>query len=162
MDARVCAADAAVLALHGLLDDEEVLAEAELERAAALERACADTRPLQVLQDGDVLPQAFRRLAHQPHEAGVVVMGAVGEVEAHGVDAGAQERLDALGRRGGRAKGGDNLGGAHTGGVPPFWGGAGRTASGPPDACYRKDGRWGKESRRAHLFEVGFNRALFP
>ena len=49
----------------------------------------------------------------------MVVMGAVGEVEAHGVDAGAQERLDALGRGSGRAKGGDDLGRAHRGGVPP-------------------------------------------
>jgi len=90
------------------LHQGDALAALELERG--LQAAYADAVAFEVLQNEDVAAQFAVELAHQLHPGGVLGVGAVREVQAHGVEAGVVEAAQ-QGRAGaGRAEGGQYLG----------------------------------------------------
>jgi len=77
---------------------------------AVAERADAQLRALQVEQDADRPAEALLKGADGLHAGAMVLVHAVAEVEAEDVDAGAEQGLDALRRRAGGAKRGNDLG----------------------------------------------------
>jgi hypothetical protein len=87
------------------------------------ELAHPDLGALQVGHDGDLAPSPLRRLAHQPRAVDVVLRDTVAEVQPHHVHAGPDHLLEQGGIAGGRAEGGNNLGGAaQCHGKSPVWG----------------------------------------
>src|SRR5690606_939337 len=79
------------------------------------ELADADLRALQVGEHADALPYPVGNLAHARNDGGVLLGGAVREIHAHDVDAGAQHALEDLGRGRRRAERGHDLRGAGNG-----------------------------------------------
>ena len=121
----------------------------------------AELRPLQVGDEGDRAAGLGRDLPYEPGARGVLLVGAVREVEAHGVDAGLDERAQPLPRVRRRPEGCDDLGPAfcrHTtqgtsgsgGGTPPSRG-TWRGHQAPPRSaragCTSRSGRSGSPSR---------------
>ena len=92
------------------------------------ELAGADLGALQVGEDADGLALFAGDGADHLDELGLLGVGAVGEVEAGDVEAGADELAEELGRAAGGAEGGDDLGAA--GSVPTAAKGDRRTGDG--------------------------------
>ena len=81
----------------------------------------ADLRALQVGQDADFAALFGRGFAHRRHPRRVLFGRAVGEVQAHHVDAGAHQAGKHARCVGGRAEGGEDLGAAKWRGHGGFW-----------------------------------------
>ncbi len=72
----------------------------------------ADLRTRQVGQHADLAAGAGGDGAHRGDALRVLLGGAVGEIQAHGVQAGGQQRVDDARRIGGRTQGGEDFGAA--------------------------------------------------
>ena len=84
----------AVLSVHPD-DDDDLLARQQLHRRG--EVADADLRALQVADQRDGTAGALLRLPDEPRAGGVIVMRAVGKVEARGIHAGGDESVELSG-----------------------------------------------------------------
>ena len=92
--------------------DGEALAGDEQDGLVVYEVAGADLGALQVGEDADGLALFAATCAHHADELGLLRVGAVREVEAGDVEAGADELAEDLDSAAGGAEGGDDLGAA--------------------------------------------------
>src|SRR5205823_4286999 len=78
--------------------------------ASARQGTDADLGTLQILQDADRTAGLALQGADRRVDPGVIVLGAVAEVEAEGIDSRQEQAVQHLRRRGSRPDGGDDLG----------------------------------------------------
>ncbi len=109
--AEIADADAVRVAWRGIGAADQVEAGASLERhLAGGETLDADLRPLQVGEDADFAALLRRCRTHRRHACRLLLGRAMGKIQAHDVDAGADEIIEHTGDIGGRAEGGQDLG----------------------------------------------------
>jgi hypothetical protein len=102
-------ADPALVARRGVTIEPEPLARGQLD-PALLKPADPQLGPLQVDQDRDRPSGLLLDRAHGPIALGVLIVGAVRQVQAEGVGAGLEQAADPLDRGAGRAERCENLG----------------------------------------------------
>src|SRR5215510_16498686 len=91
--------------------------EVDARAAAGTERPEADLRPLQVLEDRDRPAPAGLAVADAADDLGVLVVGAVREVEPRHVEPGRHEAVELLGAAARRTDRADDLGPSHRSGA---------------------------------------------
>src|SRR5579859_1438720 len=100
----------ALLAAFGAFQHEAHLLALLDGKFAVLQRSDADLRPLQILQDADRAADILLQRAQGGMDLGMIVMGAMAEIQPEDVGAGQEELLQPFRRVAGGADGGDDLG----------------------------------------------------